>query len=113
MLLFLIGGGIYKKEEERERVTNRIRYGKERGRSLQKSDVEAKKQDEKCQREALSMMAMNNEEMREAVDKISSDDERMTKLLALLFDQITREELRMVLIQLENYRKMYFGTGKP
>ena len=27
------------------------------------------------------------------MDKISSDDERMTKLLALLFDQITRDKM--------------------
>ena len=49
---------------------------------------------------------MNDEEMREAVDKIRSEDEMMTKLLAFLFDQITRDELRMTLIQLELYRKM-------
>ena len=54
------------------------------------------KQDEKWEQEALSMRAMNDEEMREAVDKISSDDERITKLLALLFDQITRDEMRLV-----------------
>ena len=51
---------------------------------------------EKWRREALSMKTMNEEEMRKAVDKISSDDERMTKLLALLFDRIARDEMRLL-----------------
>ena len=49
-------------------------------------------QDEQWQREALTMRGMNHEELREAVDKIGSEDEMMTKLLALLFHQITRAE---------------------
>ena len=40
------------------------------------------------------------------MDKISSDDERMTKLLALLFDQITRDKMRLIVFQLANYRQM-------
>ena len=50
------------------------------------------KKEKTWRREALSMKTMNEEERREAVDKISSDDERMTKLLTLLFDRIAREE---------------------
>ena len=50
---------------------------------------------EKSRREVLSMKTMNEEEKREAVEEISSD-KRMTKLLTLLFDRITRDEMRFL-----------------
>ena len=42
------------------------------------------------------MKTMNEEEMRQAVDKISSGDERMKKLLTLLFDRISRDEMKLL-----------------
>ena len=52
------------------------------------------------------MKTMNEKEMREAVDKISSDDERMTKLLTLMFDWIARKEMRLLAARLPDYRQM-------
>ena len=87
----------------KERLTSFVVMEKKQEGACNKGDVE---QDEQWQREALTMRGMNDEERREAVDKIGSEDEMMTKLLALLFDQITRDELGKTLIRLELYRKM-------
>ena len=59
---------------------------------------------EKWRKEALSMRRMNEEELSEAIDKMSVD-ERMAKVLTLLFDDIACEEKRLIADQLSEYRQ--------
>ena len=61
-------------------------------------------QNEKWQREALEMLKMNDGEKHEATANIESEEERVTKLLALSCDQIRSEEMLNILKQLLDYR---------
>ena len=51
---------------------------------------EERQQSEKWQREALEMLKINDNEANKAIANIESEEKRMTKLLALTYDQIRR-----------------------